>query len=80
MRNEKAYACCPDEIYPNMEMSFQFRMKEKFENDQGLVNSPVTFAEVRKKPQQLTATLSKSTILFENFAIIFSCAILILKL
>jgi len=34
VKNDKTYPCCPDEIYPNMEMSFQFKMTKKFMNDQ----------------------------------------------
>jgi hypothetical protein len=33
VRNEKTYACCPNEIYPNVKSSFQFKMKQMFESD-----------------------------------------------
>merc|ERR1711997_547071 len=31
-RVEKTYPCCPNEIYPNMKMSFQFKIKYVFED------------------------------------------------
>jgi len=34
VREEKTYPCCPDEIYPNMEMSFQYKMTKKFKDGQ----------------------------------------------
>jgi len=31
-RVEKTYPCCPNEIYPNMKMEFQFKMKHMFKD------------------------------------------------
>ena len=77
IREEKTY---PIGVYPNIQMSFQFKMTKKFKNDHGLVKSPVTFAEMRKKPQHLTDTLSKSTISYANLALVLSSAKFILEI
>ena len=77
IREEKAY---PIGVYPNIEMNFQFKITKKFKNDYGLVKSPVTFAEMRKQPQHLTATLSKSTMSYANLALVLSSAKFILEI
>ena len=33
VRTEKTYACCPNEVYPHVKSSFQFKMKQMFEGD-----------------------------------------------
>ena len=77
IREEKAY---PTGVYPNIQMNFQFKITKKFKNDYGLVKSPMNFAEMKKKPQHLTATLSKSTRSYANLALVLSSAKLILDI
>ena len=33
VRTEKTYACCPNEVYPHVKSSFQFKMKQMFQGD-----------------------------------------------
>ena len=80
VREEKMYECheCRNEVYPNLQMSFQFKMMQKYKNDEGLMKNPrvsirnrgvITFSEESKKPQQLVA-FAKSPTFYANLAIL----------
>ena len=85
VREEKMYECheCKNEVYPNLQMSFQFKMTQKYKTNEGLMKNPrvsirnrgvITFSEENEKPQQLVA-FAKSTTFYANLAILTLCSL-----
>jgi hypothetical protein len=89
VREEKMYECheCKNEVYPNLQMSFQFKMTQKYKTSEGLVKPRVnirnrgviTFSEENKKPQQLVA-LAKSPTFYANLAILALCILFVIEM
>jgi hypothetical protein len=85
VREEKMYECheCKNEVYPNLQMSFQFKMTQKYKTNEGLMKNPrvsirnrgvITFSEENEKPQQLVA-FAKSPTFYANLAILTLCSL-----
>ena len=90
VREEKMYECheCKNEVYPNLQMSFQFKITQKYKTNEGLMKKPrvnirnrgvITFSEENKKPQQLVA-FAESPSFYANLSILVVCSLFVFEI